>query len=58
MRSTETPKRSLEEIPQYRISVYPDDFISTEVENASRKLLDRISMAAFHGIQIIFPCQK
>ena len=55
MRPTKTPKRSLEERPQYSIFVYLDDFIGTAVENASGKLLDSISKADFYGIQRIPP---
>ena len=55
---TEIPKISLEEIPQYSITVYLDNFIGATVKNASGMLLDRISKSALHEIHIIPPLLK
>ena len=58
MQLTNTLNISLEERPQYRIYVYLYDFIGAAVKNASVMILDRISKAALHGIQSIFPPSK
>jgi hypothetical protein len=55
MHPTKSVKRSKSDSPAHRVYVYVDDFIGAAVENKSGTLLGRITRAALHGINSIFP---
>jgi hypothetical protein len=55
MHPAKAAKRSKSDSPANTMVVYVDDFIRASVENADSTLLGRISCAALHGIDSIFP---
>jgi hypothetical protein len=55
MHPTKAAKRSRSDSPAHGIFVYVDDFIGAAVEDKSGTLLGRITRAALHGIQSVFP---